>query len=350
MRIIYSDVIFSFLKKVKSLVQRILVTEMQIVTRSKGFIFNDIFYPLNFVTFEHPSTLGYFQKDFFEIGINKVFVFENEEILLDVLRHELAHYVTFIEYGPNVSLHGTAFRATCKRYKWKSTISRATLNIEKMAHNEKLLKRVQKLLALGSSHNPHEAEVAIIKARQLLVKYNLDLKESNETTYLSRIFPQKRNSAKLRAISSIVSTFFVHSIFNYGNGVMYLELLGEKTNIEIAEYVAHFLNQKFDMLWEQTKKEHAYLKGLASKNSFFRGLAQGYLHKTRMHSSAALIKIEQQLIQSVQRIYPKLCTMKCAFKHNEIATRLGHKNGVNLNVYSGIAQCRGKTYFLDNLK
>lgn len=348
MQRLYSDMISSFLKKTKHLVQHILTEEMNLQIRSNGFIVQDIFYPLQLVIFEHPSTLGYFKQDFFEIGINKAFLFESETALLNLLRHELAHYVTFIKYGPDVSPHGTAFQATCKSYGWCHTISRATLKIEKTAHNERLLDKVHKLLALGQSPHLHEAEAAVVKAQELLAKYNLDLKGNNDTVYLTRILPQKRNSEKLRAIASIARTFFVYSIFTHSNGSVYLELIGEKTNVEIAEYVAHFLDQKLDILWTQTQQENPQLKGQASKNSFFRGLSQGYLHKTQTQSNA-LIKLEKQLIESAHRIYPNLRTTKRAVTHHEMATQLGYKKSKHLNIHEGIAK-PSKIHYLDHVK
>jgi len=340
MEILYSNAIFSFLKRVKHLAQKILSEELFLKVGRTRFFIKNTSYPLHFVTFEHPSKLGYFQSDLFEIGINKAFLFESEEKLLDLLRHELAHYLTFIEQGPHVPHHGKAFHAICRRYGWNTEISRAVIKIEKVTQNEKLLDKVRKLLSLAESPHQSEAEAATMKAQELLIKYNLDLRERGDTMHLLRILPQKRSSTKLHAISSILRTFLVHPVFNHGKGCVYLELLGEKVNVEIAEYVAHFLDQKFEFLWNQAKKENPKLKGLASKNSFFRGLSKGYLRKTQTHSKA-LIKMENQLIETAHRVYPHLCSTKSLSKHHEIAAIMGQKKGKSLIIQNGIKANNG---------
>jgi hypothetical protein len=46
--------------------------------------------------------------------------------------------------------------------------------------NDKLIIKIQKLLALSESSNRNEAELAILKAQELLAKHKLSLKEVNE--------------------------------------------------------------------------------------------------------------------------------------------------------------------------
>ena len=45
---------------------------------------------------------------------------------------------------------------------------------------QEIVKKIKKLLALSQSDNKHEAESAMLKAQELLVKYNLEIKEVNE--------------------------------------------------------------------------------------------------------------------------------------------------------------------------
>jgi len=109
MEILYSQAIFSFLKKGHRLALRILREEVHLKVGNTRFYLNNRSYPLHLVAFEHPSRLGYFRAEFYEIGINKSYLFESEKDLLDLLRHELAHYLTFIKHGPHVPHHGKDF-------------------------------------------------------------------------------------------------------------------------------------------------------------------------------------------------------------------------------------------------
>lgn len=335
MTILYSDAIFAFLKKNQQLAKQILLEEMKIQVGRTRFFIKNTSYPLHFVTFEHPSKLGYFQADLYEIGVNKSFLFENEEKLKNLLRHELAHYITFIEYGPHVPHHGKEFQKICKRYGWDTQISRAVIKVEAHAQTERILEKVHKLFSLANSPHPEEAQAATLKAKELLLKYNLKIDPKSDEMRLVRILPSKRNSSKIQAIASILRTFFVYPVFNRGKGRVYLEIVGSKVNVEVAEYIAYFLEKKFDDIWKEAKKLNPVLRGTASKNTFFRGLAEGYLQKSSP-SSQALIRIENQLIQSAQKIYPHLVHSKRSLQHHEIAAKIGREKGKNLIIQHGI--------------
>ena len=335
MTILYSDTIFAFLKKSKHLAKQILLEEMQVQVGRTRFFIKNTSYPLHIVAFEHPSKLGYFQSDLYEIGVNKAFLFESEKQLKNLLRHELAHYITFIEHGMNAPHHGKEFQNVCQRYGWDTHISRATIQIETHTHTEKILTKIHKLFSLANSPHPEEAQAATLKAKELLLKYNLKIEKQSEEMRLIRILPSKKNSSKLQAIASILRTFLVCPVFNRGKGWVYLEILGEKTNVEVAEYVAYFLEKKFETIWQETKKLNPLLKGAAAKNTFFRGLAEGYLQNTSPPSQA-LIRIEKQLTQSAQKIYPHLTNSRRYLKHDEVAAKIGRDRGKKLTIQQGL--------------
>lgn len=335
MEILYSETIFAFIKKCKGLARKILSEEMNLrVGRSRFFVKNTS-YPLHIVTFEHPSRLGYFQADLFEIGVNKTYLHEGDKSLLDLLRHELAHYMTFITFGPQVPHHGKEFLSICKQYGWNAEVSRAVIQGDKIKKNEKILGKVQKLLSLSDSPHPEEAEAATLKAKELLLKYSLEFREECDEMHLLRFLPRKRSSAKLHAISSILRTFLVYPVFNHGRGCVYLEILGKKVHVEVAEYVANFLDNKFELLWKEAKKETPSLKGAVSKNSFFRGLAEGYTQKSEKQSSA-LIRMENQLTTLAANVYPHLASSRSSYKHHETANKLGKDKGKKLSINRGL--------------
>lgn len=292
-------------------------------------------YPLQFVVFDHPSRLGHFTSSLYEIGINKLFLLEKEEEIKNLLRHELAHYMAYIEYGEQIRSHGKEFREICKRYGWPSEISKAHIPIENAIKNKRIVDKVRKLLSLGESPHAEEAKGAALKAKELLSKYNLELTEADEETVLKRVLEKKRSGAKLQAIAEILRSFFVYPVFNHGKGILYLEIVGDRVNVEVAEYVAHFLDKQFEILWEQGKKKDPLLKGRASKNSFFRGLAKGY-QKKEGPQHRGLIRIEKQLIKQVETIYPHLSTSRVFFKSSARAAKIGELFGRNLKIREGI--------------
>lgn len=345
--LLFSDDILAFIKKVKTYVRHILSNEMALCLKRERFSYGKYSYPLHIVVFEHPNKLGYFSSSFYEIGINKALMFvRDEKILLNVIRHEIAHYLTFIEYGDSVDAHGKEFRGICDKYNWGKdvylssvTFSKDDLLKEKKT-NERILRKIEKLLALSSSSSINESTQAALKANELLLKHNVDAISNNEDFVLKRILSTKRSTIKLQAISDILRSFFVYPVLNHSKKGIYLEISGKMINVEIAEYVGYFLNNKMEELWDKTKKEKK-LKGLTAKNSFFRGLAKGYLDKisicnTQNGNTRKILVIEKQLETQVKLIYPKLKNSKASYKHHELANQAGKIAGNNLQIQKGI--------------
>ena len=336
MEILYSTTILSFLRKVKKMAFEILSGEMGIETRCSRIHYKGYLYPLNFVVFDHPSKLGTFHFDLLEIGVNKLYLQENDEKIKEVIRHELAHLITYLEHGPNVAHHGKEFRSICKRYRWSESVSRATASLEKSSKNSRIADKVRKLFSLAQSPNPKEAKEATLKAQMLLDKYNLEYTPEEEETALLRVLERKRGSAKLQAIASILRSFYVYPVFNKGQNGMYLEIIGDKISVEIAEYTAHYLDTQFEILWKQAQKEDSNLKGQASKNSFFRGLSEGY--QARCVPSKALVRTENQLIELSRKIYPHLSVSSSKHRSDGRGIRKGREKGMGLKIREGIQE------------
>jgi predicted SprT family Zn-dependent metalloprotease len=49
--------------------------------------------------------LGYFDPNFYELGFHECLMHSNRELLQNIIKHELAHYITFINYGDTVEPH-----------------------------------------------------------------------------------------------------------------------------------------------------------------------------------------------------------------------------------------------------
>lgn len=263
--LIYSKKIFQFISEIKSAVKTILSKEIGLK------VFGDRFYdrresasyPISIVVYNNKSMLGYFDPAFYELGFHERMMHANKELLHHLIRHELAHLVTFINYGESVQPHGIEFRAFCERMRWGEEVYKATLcvedgqNISRM-EDSAVLRKVQKLMALSASSNKNEAELAMIKSQQLLLKHNIESKyiggEDEELIFVKRILKQKRENAKMRSIGRILETFLVSVIYNRGGGYIFLEILGNAVNIEIAEYVASVLHHEMEKLWIKHRK------------------------------------------------------------------------------------------------
>jgi len=343
---VYSNKITRFIEEVKGMIKEILVKNVGL--RVTGYRFYDargeFSYPIKVVIYNNKSMLGYFDSDFFELGFHESLMHQSKNVLLNVIKHEIGHYLTFIQHGETEQAHGHTFRTLCQKLGWGEEIYRATICLEEEQTQDEIkensiLRKIQKLMSLASSSNQNEAEQAMLKSQQLLLKHNIDATyldgEDEEQMVLKRILKQKRENAKMRAIGKILETFFVSTVFNRAGDFTYLEILGTATNIEIAEYVAGFLETEFEKQWYSTK-----LKGAIAKNSFFLGIAKGYCSKVhslkRSYSteiSTALVVIEKKLSDARDMAYQRLTSTKSHSSYCHTSSLLGEKIGKQLTIH-----------------
>jgi hypothetical protein len=361
---LHSETISVFISRVRSLARDIVNTEMNLKMQRSRIFYKGILYPLTIVVFEDQSRLGYFDSRAYELGLSKKLMYTaKDEVLKNVLRHELAHFMCYLLYGPAV-LHGEEYHLCCKSFGWGAEVYGASAFVEAencKVHDDnektnKLLERLKKLLALASSDNIHERELATLKANQLLLEHNLDLTkvQSNEEeiVYVKRVLEATKKKAKHVAIYEILKTFFVSPVFNHGRGIFYLEVIGDKTSVELADYVAHFLNSELEIIWKETQRENPTLKGLSCKNSFFNGVAKGYIEKIQKQKSSLatgseLVAIEKNIQKNLRIVYPRIGHSSLSGgSHNEAAHSAGRDRGAKLSIKPGISSGSSRTYLL----
>lgn len=350
---VYSKKIIQFVHEIKGVIKHILFQEIAVKVSGERFYDHKecISYPIRVVIYNNKSMLGYFDPNFYELGFHESLMHTSREQLHNVIRHEIAHYIIFINYGDGVQPHGNEFRAFCQRMRWDKEVYKATLCLDdgEILHDIEengVLRKVQKLMALATSSNQNEAEQAMIKSQQLLLKHNIDSKyiggQEEEKVFIKRIMKQKKENAKMRSIAKILETFFVTTVYNRTDRYTYLEIMGNAVNIEIAEYVATILDRELDRLWEQAK-QFANLKGMMAKNSFFLGLARGYCNKIQAlkrgytnEVSNALMVLEKKLVDFTAMVYPRLSYGKSNGGYCRESSMLGEKMGQQMNINPAI--------------
>jgi hypothetical protein len=343
---IHSEAMSIFSIKVLNLIFSEMESVGLNVNRSKQYIlFNNRYTKLSVEIIESSKTLGHFDPNRFSIGINKQFSYQfAHEDLIEVIRHEIIHLVNYLENGDNVKSHGTEFKAIAKRYNWQSEAkSKMKLKTDESSNPElKVFKKVKKLLAMADSSNINESQVALKKANDLICKYHLESVEkvSNEQVYSDVVISSSRRNSKTSAIYFILKSFpFIAPIFS--SGLKYNELLvvvKDREEMEMAKYITSFLDHELDRLWLKTKKEQK-LKGISAKNSFFRGLADGFTKKMSpetINNSTDLVlsqkqidKIQQDLIDSA---FSKIKSSVSKSGNNTHSRNLGEQAGRSMSI------------------
>ncbi len=347
--IVYSKKIVQFVQQIKDVIKNVLIQEVGLKVTSCRFYNRKqtASYPLKIVIYNNKTMLGYFDPNFYELGFHECLMHATSKQLHHVIRHEIAHYMTFINYGERAEAHGTEFRAFCNQMGWGEEVYKATMCLEggtevSSIEESSVFRKVQKLMALANSNNKNEAEQAMIKSRQLLLKHNIESKymggEDEEKMFLKRILKQKREDAKMRCIARILETFFVSTVYSRAGEFTYLEILGTAVNVEIAEHVANVLHSELENLWDQAQ-QHTNLKGTIAKNSFFLGLAKGYCNKIQALKrecpsdvTQALMVIEKKLTDARAMAYQHLSSSKRSGSYCGTSSALGEKMGKQLNI------------------
>ena len=251
--------------------------------------------------------------------------------VMETLRHEMAHqYVAEQMGGQDGSPHGTAFRAACRLLRVSPAASGkggevSPLMMESGPSDNAVREKIAKLLSLATSPNEHEAHLAMEKARQLLLKHNLSLSDINDERqrYSLRqlggcITRRQRHQSSIAHLIS--KYFFVEVVWDLGydphlNRRGWLLLIhGTPVNLDMAEYVYHFLNQLLPQLWLQYQQRTGDFSN-APRLHYYWGVVRGFLEKLE-EQDQSLVR-EQAL---VWRGDPELEAF-CRFLHPRVTTR-----------------------------
>ena len=143
------------------------------------------------------------------------------------------------------------------------------------------------MLALAQSPNENEAQTAMAKAHELLLRHNLSLLDTQtKWNYLHKQIGEigRRDPAKSIIGSILCKFFFVEAIWTFAYDQhsnrrgRILEIYGTPENVEMAEYVYHYLQNISELLWREYK-EKGHIDGNRHRRTFIYGLLNGFYHK-----------------------------------------------------------------------
>ncbi|WP_457575136.1 SprT-like domain-containing protein [Desulfomarina sp.] len=220
-------------------------------------------------------------------------------VVQQVLKHEMAHQVCSELMGSSETGHGRDFLHACELLCVEaefcgSCSTPAELEAGLAGKNtisgsgRKFIDRIEKLLALATSPNEHEAALAMEKATELIDKYGVsafELGRKRNFGYILINRKRKRIERYQRVICRILQDFFsvrvvMSTLYDpfLVDSHKVIELLGTRENVVIAEYCYYFLENKLESLWNHNR--HRF-RGQArrEKNSYFLGLLAGFYKK-----------------------------------------------------------------------
>ena len=303
-------------------------------------------------------SLGHWDRSGRSISISSTHIESHAwEDVLDTLRHEMAHqYVDDVSGAADETAHGPAFREACHRLRCSD---RASVDPESLGtQDDRVLRLVRKLLSLAGSPNEQEAQVAVQKARRLLVKYNIDLVNLDmERRFESRSLGEvkgRHTSAEIW-LSAILNRFcFVEAIWSQSYDAVddrqgtRLQIYGTPQNLDMAEYVYGYLTNLLPHLWE-SYREGEGLKGNRERQRYYTGVLEGFHGKLeaqeqQLEREEALVwKGDKALNDYYRYINPNVHTRYGGGGHRNEVYDAGVAEGRNVNIHRPVKDGGGGT-------
>jgi hypothetical protein len=241
--------------------------------------------------------------------------------VVSVLQHEMAHqYVDEVLGVRDESAHGAAFRQVCAERGIDGAAAGApAAPAGATPAADRVLERIRKLLALAGSANQHEAESAMQRAHELMLRHNIEVAAAAE----ARDFevrhvgdPLRRSNAVEAAILVLLGDcFFVRVIRlpvylpREGKRGSVYELTGTRANLELALHVYEFLLGTAERLWRENRTD-ARVRSGRDRLAYQHGVIRGFHDKLRLErvvlaGTGLVWRGDARLDEHYQRRHPR---------------------------------------------
>lgn len=227
---------------------------------------------------------------------------------------------------------------------------------------QKILTKIEKLLAMAGSSNPHEAELALQKALELSMLHNIDMSRVGVNNTSSVQATHEKVSAGVSRLSvthnytaSIIKKFFNAHIVTSGGRAdgRNIYFFGRQDDIDQAKFLYNFLNETFMRLWHAHYKANPWLNVKTSRKSYFLGLYHGLCDKLTITSQSVqsnlnddekssyqlmVVDIKTQIEQVIDDVFSgRVKTVKRKTVYADVqAIEQGRKDGYAINIHSGL--------------
>lgn len=241
-----------------------------------------------------------------------------------VLKHEMAHqYVDEVLHALDEPAHGPAFQRVCTDLHIDARAAGMPVDDDDDSavddDSARVMRRVQKLLALANSDNANEAEAATNAAQRLMLEHNIaGLDRDGPRRYATKRLtsPQVRLPAHIKMLSGLLARYFFVEVVlaraylpEEGKDGFLVEVSGTAENLAMAEWIFGFLCAAGDSIWQAERK--AKRVSSSSRLRFLTGFVSGVDEKlarerTVQHSVGLVYKGDADLHRWIRREHPRL--------------------------------------------
>lgn len=202
------------------------------------------------------------------IELSRVLVMERAwPEVLGVLLHEMAHqFVEEVLGAAHEAAHGEIFQKVCAERGIDGRAAGPPVPQRDPAGEvDRVLERIRKLLALAGSSNQHEAEIAMRKAHELMLRHNIEVARAHAVDQYEVVHlgdPAKRGNRVQDAVMLLLLEFFFVKVIRIpvyiprlGKHGNVFEISGTRSNVEMAKHVYGFLLATADRLWQENRED-----------------------------------------------------------------------------------------------
>jgi hypothetical protein len=245
--------------------------------------------PAVLVLAETTRRLGQWSRATRRLELSRTLVLERPWLeVVSVLEHEMAHqYVEEVLRVTGEAAHGPTFQRVCSERGIDARAAGAPTPSGD-PEGERALDKIRKLMALAGSANEHEAEIAMKRAHELMLRHNIEhvrtgVAASYEVRQLGE--PSKRASGVDLDIVGLLSEFFFVEAIRVpvylpatGEHADVFEVIGTHTNVEMAAHVFEFLRATAERLWQENRRD-ARVKSGRDRRAYQSGVVRGFREK-----------------------------------------------------------------------
>ena len=322
------------------------------------------------------SRWGYWNGQARQIVLSRKLVLKYAwDSVREILLHEMAHQVAEQAFGSDGRRpHGARFQRACALLKANPAATGSYPPLEErirsgaVSQRDAVMARVDKLMALAQSSHRHEAEAAMLKAHELIARYNIDhIKNRVERFFVSAFVgkPALRHYQDDYELANLIQdSYFVRGIwvraFVIEKAKMgrVLEISGTSKNVSIARHVYVVLARTIKDEWQKYRAGNkapgnARLDFALGIINGFRQKIEGQFEKlTADPEDRALIRVEDQKLENYfEQRYPRTRSISRTARRrhsgieaagNEIGRRLTISKAVENNARKSSRLLPGK--------
>lgn len=293
---------------------------------------------------ESERMLGQWRRDTRTIEIGRMLVLQRPwPAVVAVIEHEMAHqYVDEVLGVRGEPPHGETFQRVCRergidaRAAGEPIVRPAAASAADVAGPQpgvdRLLDRIRKLFALAGSSNQHEAEAAMARAHELMLRHSIEslpLEREFEVRHLGD--PGKRRTGVESEVAGLLAEMFFVEVIRIpvylpkagAHGQIY-EIVGTTPNVEMASHVWAFLLATAERLWRDNRTD-ARVRSGRERIAYQTGVVRGFREKLLLERVALTgtglvwrgdVKLEAFYRSRNPRIVSRRRTMRASGAHH----------------------------------